>query len=543
MVDMRQQTSCVVSCRGSAKSSFVKGTVTVLVLLYCSLFQTAHRLVGQDDMTAVNLGTTDVKRSMELLVPAAGIEIKSRSRMDESLTHVASDGSGRGMEKQNISVRTPFAAKSYNTTNPHTAKVVDSLRSSLGRRFYRPFHDANTTKSSNNLWSSSSSMPQWMKDYMDWHHHQRRQFLNSTHWKNLRYLVIQCLDKFVKCGGTSDRLKPLPTMLRAAARSQRLLLIYWNHPCSLEEFLLPPQGGLDWRIPNWLAEELNHEGVLMEGSSFKNPRVNGSRTLRVQYQSYDGGAGWYDEQRKDISDSVKEASFNEVYHDVWRAVFTPAPAIAKTIQTVLDDNGLVPGDYSSAHLRLLYFKSERKPKIIEKFTRNGINCASTLKPGRPVFLASDSAYVTEYGPQWGAQLNATVVVHHHHPNPPLHLDRPDGTLPSQALVAANGTTQMTRNAIRHPPSDFYDTFIDLYLLALGGCSFFGKGGYGLWGALIGGNLACAYKEKMKGGSIANPCTFPYGNASVSSLEKERVEVMPEPLFLEPMDYQVAQKKT
>ena len=65
---------------------------------------------------------------------------------------------------------------------------------------------------------------------------------------------MQCLrdQDEEKCGGTADRLKPFLYQLREAYERQRVLLIYWTKPARLEEFLLPPKGGIDWRVPTWL---------------------------------------------------------------------------------------------------------------------------------------------------------------------------------------------------------------------------------------------------------------------------------------------------
>ena len=83
------------------------------------------------------------------------------------------------------------------------------------------------------------------------HQHQLKQ-LNATNWNSHRFLVMQCLDGMDDhCGGTADRLKPLVFLLREAHVTHRILLIYWTMPAKVEEFLVPPRGGLDWRAPIW----------------------------------------------------------------------------------------------------------------------------------------------------------------------------------------------------------------------------------------------------------------------------------------------------
>ena len=103
-----------------------------------------------------------------------------------------------------------------------------------------------------------------------WHQEQRAKFLtkeNYYYYDSLsssskfnvsssfpRLYVMQCLRDHdeEKCGGTADRLKPFLYQLREAYERKRLLLIYWTKPARLEEFLVPPKGGIDWRVPTWL---------------------------------------------------------------------------------------------------------------------------------------------------------------------------------------------------------------------------------------------------------------------------------------------------
>jgi hypothetical protein len=89
------------------------------------------------------------------------------------------------------------------------------------------------------------------QDYFVWHQHELEQ-VNATNWSSHRFLVMQCIqgvdDHF---GGTADRLKPLLFLLREAYVAKRILLIYWTMPAKLEEFIVPPRGGLDWTGLDW----------------------------------------------------------------------------------------------------------------------------------------------------------------------------------------------------------------------------------------------------------------------------------------------------
>ena len=148
-----------------------------------------------------------------------------------------------------------------------------SLHESL-KDFYNsiPMHLDNVSY----IWDEPSvQIPQWMKRYLRWHHHVRFAISNNPsdlagtilpEGKHLRFLVMHCMASDAHCGGVSDRLKPLPFILRNAYYSKRLLLIYWNRPGPLEEFLLPPRGGMDWRIPRWMEPQIKDQGYCFEGT-------------------------------------------------------------------------------------------------------------------------------------------------------------------------------------------------------------------------------------------------------------------------------------
>jgi hypothetical protein len=94
-----------------------------------------------------------------------------------------------------------------------------------------------------------------LQEYLVWHK-QQRDTLTSSNWESRRFLIMQCLDKLGHCGGTADRLKSFVFLLRIAHESQRIFLIYWNMPARLTRFLVPPKGGIDWRVPMFMVEKV-----------------------------------------------------------------------------------------------------------------------------------------------------------------------------------------------------------------------------------------------------------------------------------------------
>ncbi len=233
--------------------------------------------------------------------------------------------------------------------------------------------------------------------------------------------------------------------------------------------------------------------------------------VRAKYQSFDGGQGWYDDQLKG-----NETAFNEVFHDVWKVFFTPSPPVAKKIKNEMNRKGLVPGEYAAAHLRALYAQDVRSAGQTKIWTRNAVNCATKLQPGKPIFFASDSKVASDYSIIYGEKMNGTVVTHDNNPNPPLHLDKAENF--SDTSVS------------KRPISDYHDTFIDLYLIALSRCVFLSKGGYGHWGLLIGGNTSCVMRFKRGKGRILNPCNWTVPTEKSTTMTRSTLSG---PLFIEP----------
>jgi hypothetical protein len=120
----------------------------------------------------------------------------------------------------------------------------------------------------------SDVRPPWMKEYF-YFHQQLRALLNETNWQEQRYFVARCLDTDDVCGGASDRLHSIPALLLIASTTKRLLLIKWSRPAALEEFLVPPDGGLDWR---W--SRLDRSGVAQRKAQLQGITPCGSKQGR-----------------------------------------------------------------------------------------------------------------------------------------------------------------------------------------------------------------------------------------------------------------------
>jgi hypothetical protein len=332
------------------------------------------------------------------------------------------------------------------------------------------------------LTQNSTSLPAWFKDYSV-SHREQRSALNETNWKNQRFLIMRCLDFDEKCGGASDRLQTIPTMLMLANQTGRMFFIKWSRPAPLQEFLVPPTGGLDWTIPDWLDAQLDFRKLparkTMKRAESSEPTV----TFRLQMTGIQ--KAFYNQHK-----SANELEYDLVVRDFWDTLFTPSPPVAALIRQNMNDLHLVPGAYVAAHVRALY-RSDASNNT--DLIRNGINCATKLKPGLPVYFASDSSKATREALEYGrskqsANVTATAtatVVARIADTEPLHIDRG-----IDFLQRSNGWQNVSAAA-------FYDTFVDLYLLAGSQCLSYGVGGYGLWGSLLSHNSSCSNSHKKE----------------------------------------------
>jgi hypothetical protein len=316
-----------------------------------------------------------------------------------------------------------------------------------------------------------------MKEYFSWHQEQVL-LLNETNWdKSHRYLVMRCLEIDGKCGGTSDRLKVVPFAIMLAAQTKRLLFIKWERPTRLQEFLVPPQGGMNWTIPEWLDARLKFgRQAAFFGGTLANRRTNSTNMLvDMRFQADDHGSAQFNQHKK-----PEAGTFDEIYHDVWSILFEPAPPVAKLIEEYMTNLGLVKNQYVSLHIRSMYTSDSSNNMGM---VQNGVNCASQIMPGAPIYVASDSRNASVAAVQYGKQVGGRVVTRLSEKDP-LHIDR-----------GINFLTPGSTEWKDHQASDFYDIFVDLYLLAGGKCTAFNIGGYGRWANVLSQDLSCAIDHR------------------------------------------------
>jgi hypothetical protein len=393
-------------------------------------------------------------------------------------------------------------------------------------------HTTNTTMMhSQYLWHQPQfpRIPEWMKEYLDWHT-QTVATLHQGNWDRYNYIVLRCYRVDERCGGVSDRLKPVPLILLAAARSRRVFFIHWDRPCRLEEFLVPPHTqrapfslfntiiGVQWSVPDFMEPILQtHPHLLLtRAKNLLNRTSESTAPTFVHTHIHDvlGGSTQYDEQ-------FGQGAFGKVYHDLFRILFAPSPGVQRLIdskmlflgrtgttaaaaadpntktttstsRTTLSNSTpptpllpqlLVPGTYAVAHYRAEYGREVRKhPKLTEPgFLRqvalNAIRCASQLRTHNrtPIYFASDNPMAMETVRLLALEKQYPLITFDRDEAVPLKLDD-------------YNTTTTTK------PSDYYSTFVDLLLAGNGNCVAYGRGGFGRFASLLSFNASCSIKH-------------------------------------------------
>lgn len=312
--------------------------------------------------------------------------------------------------------------------------------------------------------------PRWLNDYFAWHREELEK-LNESNWHKYRYLVLRCLATDEKCGGASDRLQSFLLGLLFGSLSERLVFIHWERPAPLEEFLVPTPGGIDWRLPQWLDEKFDYDKARMLVTTAFKPVTRNTLLVTMRHQQF--WPEFYDDRKQD-----DERSYEEIFHDVWRRTFEPSLPVEAMTEKAMREMDIEPDKYVAVHVRAKYFRDKTGDA---ELIQNAINCASRLRPGWPIYFASDSSRAMKIAVEYGKSVGGKVVARSN-PREPLHLDRGEEFLNHRKRFTGYSDVSA---------SQYYDVFVDLYLLANSQCVAMGYGGYGRLGSMLSFNRTCS----------------------------------------------------
>jgi len=368
---------------------------------------------------------------------------------------------------------------------------------------------------------------QWMEEYLAWHRSTKSR-ISPSNWNSTKYLILSCFESYEQCGGISDRLKPLPMIVWEAYQSQRVLLIWWDKPKPLEEWLVPPNDdnvdGVDWTVPLFLKEELKREKPkkVVNWNNAKQLLRGGHGYIAIAYciQSPDAGEALYINEQillhgnHSAGSNTIGNSYQDVFHHLFRRFFTPSPRLANLIQTKMSNHNLIPGRYSAVHLRAMYGRRDhREYQEIVDLAVLGVNCASNLYPGVPIFFASDTSFAVDSAHAYGRLHNLPIVSLDYNILIENNNNDTNKNNQQQQVTTMDENNNNNSNNINNPihldkdpnwrnrsASEYDSTFVDLYMLAESRCVAFSNGGYGTFGSLLSYDSDCKmrfFKGKHK----------------------------------------------
>jgi len=358
--------------------------------------------------------------------------------------------------------------------------------------------------------SSTCNIPNWMKEYFRWHRETLSNITHRSDWMEQKILVLQCLDGD-GCGGTADRLRPLPFYLAVAAASNRLFFIRWSKPLPLEDLVEPFQ--LNWSMPKALARLVDEEkrtvvktrnlGLLPDMA-----QDNDIWTLQTLSQLMD----YRQQYELVVSSSLEDASSEQpvskpadYFHDLFLALFRSVPCLLNMIDETMQQLNLIPNEYMVAHIRSLYPKHPYAVSgnihDLEPAVWNAVDCASYVLAGAPVFVAGDALAVKQIAQEYGRSNRTTARV-----VSDLDLVREakeDFTVDNAEYKGTTNDGALVANPLHldesdeKDPSAYYSIFHDLFFMSQSRCVSTGAGGYGRFGAEASFNPSCVVQHTKR----------------------------------------------
>ena len=199
----------------------------------------------------------------------------------------------------------------------------------------------------------------WLTEYEAFHKRMRKD--PAYEFTHGRYLIVE-----QGKGGLADRIKSMPYYLWLAAKHDRILLWYWDSPCSVDHYF-QPSGDIDWRVRR--GEEPWFDEYLDDKVRDRKVMATEPKDKHDYFTHYVNDAEM--ESRKGaryISVIMNHASLTkglpELYHahgdnpEVFKILlerlFKPSDAVQTMLNQRRAEMRLVPDRYVGVHLRARY---------------------------------------------------------------------------------------------------------------------------------------------------------------------------------------------
>ncbi|CAB9500557.1 expressed unknown protein [Seminavis robusta] len=328
------------------------------------------------------------------------------------------------------------------------------------------------------LWSKSTTLPDWLKAYFSWHKDQKAK-ITEENWKEQRYLVLTCYGhNQANCGTVTHRLRLLPAQLRLAAQSQRILLLHWDKPFRLEFFVEPPtketEGdkgkeeetiGVDWIVPEFMmwkvrkAKQQNALDILATEAMQDNRKV-----VNALFNFADDAhaEAFYNDRLAD-----KEVKADRILRDVFHAFFQPTVLLQERVNEMLDHVELEPGDYSVAHVDYpIVPRTDDQKHHVRTHVEQAMNCLSQVAPGSNMLVFTETTEAAMYAVNYGVLRGVKI--------------------PAKRLSTNNHDKSAS-------PDDLLGAFAEVYIIANAHCVAYNNGEFGELGFMLGEDYDCKIK--------------------------------------------------
>lgn len=400
---------------------------------------------------------------------------------------------------------------------------------------------------------SNDKLPKWITDYFAWHREMRNKYPGTQLFLDPaapKLLIRTCLGL---CGGLNDRLGQLPWDLYLANQTQRILLIRWERPRPLENFLIP--NDIDWSIPERIEgfgdmravraitpffqdfsedhpdEEFwsSHLDVAMERAT--TGEFKGTRVLRHRLLGH--LAEYVLEKRLRALGETDMIHSTRSFGSIFRAFFKPSPGVEQQLNQVYSELNLSPGQYTAVHCRVRHPKATVHGMVVKgknakypadktglpwygetkdfavAVATHAIQCARTLSINskEPIYFMSDSndlvRYVAHELKDDGFVARNTTLFENDHDAAALQVVKATNIVAREvSLENAHIDKQKGRE-----PKAYYGTFVDLLLAANARCVTFGIGFYAIFATKISGTeCKLLYQEEEWGGKQGGKAT-------------------------------------
>jgi hypothetical protein len=152
-----------------------------------------------------------------------------------------------------------------------------------------PFLSKSNTSSSStssSAWHQQptrSALPQWIRNYFDWHVAMRTKYPGESLLTDPNAPGVLVKTCAYKCGGLHDRLGGLGWDLYFANQTNRVLLMHWCIPAPIEHYLVP--NVVDWMLP------YNESSGLLDARLFSNTtetHIHCDRAVEAWHGLFDG---------------------------------------------------------------------------------------------------------------------------------------------------------------------------------------------------------------------------------------------------------------